>query len=42
MKIDKLCCVLGLSIVLLTGPMSGRAGAGIVPGDFDNDCRRCQ
>lgn len=35
---NRLCSALGLSIFLRPGPMSGLAGRGIVPGDFDNDC----
>jgi hypothetical protein len=38
MNLKKLWCVLELSIVLLAGSLSGQARAGIVPGDFDNDC----
>src|SRR5438477_635603 len=38
MSFEKLYCVVGFSIVLLAGFLAGQVNAGIVPGDFDNDC----
>jgi hypothetical protein len=38
MNMKRICGALGLSIVLLAGLLTGQTDAGIVPGDFDNDC----
>jgi hypothetical protein len=37
MIVTKLWCVLGLSILLLAGPLAGQAGADPIPSDFDGD-----
>ena len=38
MNQQKCCGALVISIFLLTGFLTGQVNAGIVPGDFDNDC----